>query len=524
MKFRQWIKALIINTINKNKRFVIPIIYLALVSLFLIHTSIYSSFNNEQYLIASLFIGMIFSLLMILSFEKKNKNNSIIITLASILVTVIIYLYLPLLSSDSYVYLAYFGIVVAILSLILFVLYKLDDNEKIFAYLFSKLIYCWIISLTLLVGLFICVAAFDYLILNIQDVYKIYLSIGIVCEVFINGCLFLSYIPNGESLTISKPYENVVHKVAFTLYYILVVILYGYLLKVVITFNMPVGKINWFASFALLFYCFFYLSGLYLDKGIGMFHKKYGGLVLLPIFLMQSIAIYIRVNAYGLTFWRITSIIFNIIALSFIISSFIKVNRRWVFVFISLIILLVSISHFNLIDIPIYQQEYLAKKVLIKNNMYVDDKIISNSEISSEDKEVIRQAYLYVRYSESNKANLFKDISYDSFESTFGFSLDSNETNNKEKYDYCYYYREDENYDIAQYSQLTLIEVYDSDEKGINDYCRKLYKTYGKEFPLDLYYITENGDCLIFESLSFTYDKDNDKITNIYYYGLLLRK
>ena len=102
MKFRQWIKALIINTINKNKRFVIPIIYLALVSLFLIHTSIHSSFNNEQYLIASLFIGMIFSLLMILSFEKKNKNNSIIITLASILVTVIIYLYLPLLSSDSY--------------------------------------------------------------------------------------------------------------------------------------------------------------------------------------------------------------------------------------------------------------------------------------------------------------------------------------------------------------------------------------------------------------------------------------
>lgn len=527
MKFKQWIKDITKNTICKNKRFVISIIYLALVSLFLIHDVLYTSFDNEEYLITSLIVGALISLWMTLYLERKSVKNSILINvITSILASVGLFIYLTFNSSRHYYYLlTYFGVVVFLLALILFELYHQSESEKMFAYLFSKLIYSWILSITLLIGLFICVAAFDFLIIHNQDVYKLYAIIAIICEIFILGCLFLSYIPNGEKLTVLRSYENVAHKVALTLYYILIVILYIYLLKVIITFNMPVGKINWFASFALLFYCIFYLSTLYDEKVLSKFHKKFGGIVMLPIFLMQSYAIYVRVSAYGLTFWRYTSIIFNIIALAFFISSLIKYDRRWVFIFISIIILVVTISPLNLIDVPVYEQENRAKKVMVANGMYVNDKIVSNSDISSEDKEVIREAYLYVRYSNSDKSKLFKDIDSESFEKTFGFTMERDEIDDTIEFIYCYYYREmGESFDIVDYSQLTPVKEYESTDQGINDYCRDLYNKYGKELPEDLYYITENGDRLIFESLSFNYDELNDEIVDIYYEGLLLGK
>ncbi len=526
MKFKQWIKDVISNTINKNERFVISITFLALLSLFLIHNVLYTSFNNEEHLIAGLLVGVLFSLLMTLFTEKKHiKNSSLVIVIFSVIASVSMYLYMVLTSNYHYYLLTYYGVVICLLALILFELYHQNENEKMFAYLFSKLIYSWILSMTLLVGLFICVAAFDFLIIHNQNVYKLYGIIVIICEVFIFGCLFLSYIPNGEQLIVIKSYENVFHKVALTLYYILIVILYIYLLKVIITFNMPVGKINWFASFALLFYCTFYLSTLYDEKALSKFHKKYGGIVMLPIFLMQSYAIYIRVSAYGLTFWRYTSIIFNIIALAFIISSLLKYERRWVFIFISIIILVVTISPLNLIDVPVYEQELRAKKVLITNKMYSNDKIISNSAISNEDKEVIREAYIYVRHSNSDKSKLFKDIDSDSFEKIFGFALEKNEADNTKEFIYCYYYRNiGESFDITGYSKLTVVKEYESTDQGVNDYCRDLYNKYGKELPEDLYYITENGDRLIFESLSFNYDELNDEIVDIYYEGLLLGK
>ena len=120
---------------------------------------------------------------------------------------------------------------------------------------------------------------------------------------------------------------------------------------------------------------------------------------------------------------------------------------------------------------------------------------------------------------------MFKNIDSESFEKTFGFTLERDEIDDTIDFIYCYYYREmGESFDIVDYSQLTPVKEYESTDQGIKDYCRDLYNKYGKELPEDLYYITENGDRLIFESLSFNYDKLNDEIVDIYYEGLLLGK
>ena len=186
----------------------------------------------------------------------------------------------------------------------------------------SSLLYCYVMVTTIVAGLSICLLAFEYLIYRFENFEKLYLITAAIFEIFVVNSLFLSYIPTREEkLSITKTYENILHKASLAVYYLLIVILYIYLAKVLITFEMPINKINWFASFAMLFYCLFYLSCQDNEKGLALFHVKYGGLVMIPIFLMQGYALFLRISVYGLTTPRYLSIMFNLIGLAFVVSS-----------------------------------------------------------------------------------------------------------------------------------------------------------------------------------------------------------
>lgn len=108
-------------------------------------------------------------------------------------------------------------------------------------------------------GSWICIFAFLSLIYDFEGSYKIYI-VDLLCiftVVFIN--LFLSNIPYRDTkICVSKIFKIIVMRIMFPTY--LILILYFYLSKILITMNFPSNRINGFGIIASLFYMFFVFS------------------------------------------------------------------------------------------------------------------------------------------------------------------------------------------------------------------------------------------------------------------------
>lgn len=514
------------------KAFPLTLLYLLTISLYSSYLIIIESFNiNEQFIIFSLFTGMLCSILISL----YKKEGYIFNTITSILLSIISYVYLK---DDVYHYLTILALLLLLVTGIVFLLFKNNNEGKLFAHLICWGLYCLALCTIVFAGVSIVLAAIQFLIYEFKDFYKLIFINFFIIYIFVCVSLFISsFIHEDEKTKIPNVYKTIFHKAALTLCYLLLIVLYIYLLKILITLKMPVGQLNWFASFALLFNIFFYISGEFDDDFLIKFHQKYGGIILIPIFIIQTIAIYIRVNAYGLTPLRYLSIAFNIIGLSFIVSSIVK-KKLFIYPVFVVLVLLIFISPLNVVDVPAFNQEKILKNVLAKNNMLVNNEIIPKNDISIEDKETINSAYNYLLFSESDKLTLkFKD----NFIDTFGFDLNGfyNDC-------YCYYYS-DANFilDVEDYKYMEIIEDYkDRGDKiticdiDISDKLLEIYNTYGSNGILigenQTYETINNLPCfsfilnidentkLIFESLS--YSIIDNKVQYVSYHAYKLSK
>lgn len=512
--------------------FPLTLLYLLTISLYSSYLIVVESFKiNEQFIILSLTLGMLCSLL--ISLYKKERH--IFNTIMSILLSIVSYVYLK---DDVYHYLTILTLVLLLITGIIFLLFKNNHKGKLFAHLICWGIYCLALCTIVFAGISIVLTAIQFLIYEFPNFYKLIFINFFIIYIFACISLFISsFIHENEKIEIPNVYKTIFHKAALALYYLLLIVLYVYLLKILITFKMPVGQLNWFVSFALLFNIFFYISGEFDDSFLTKFHQKYGGIILIPIFIIQTIAIYIRVNAYGLTPLRYLSIAFNIIGLSFIVSSIIK-KKLFIYPVFIILVLLIFISPLNVVDVPAFNQEKILKDVLTRNNMLENNEIIPSENISIEDKETINSTYNYLFFSESNKLTLkFKDNFYD----TFGFDLNSfyNDC-------YCYYYS-DANFilDVEDYKYMEIIEDYkDRGDKitiydiDISDKLLEIYNTYGSNGILigenQTYETINNLPCfsfvlnpdentkIIFESLS--YSIIDNKVQYVSYHAYKLSK
>ncbi|MDI9540335.1 MAG: DUF4153 domain-containing protein [Bacillota bacterium] len=527
-KIKEFFTQLINRFLESIKRFLLSNIFLAVIASATIYCIITESFDNPYaYLVMASTLGGLTSFVLTLATEKHNINKGNIINITiSLMVAVISYIILHFYSDNNYVILAYSGLIVVELCVSFYLLYFIEDNRKLFAVMVSSLLYCYVMVTTIVAGLSICLLAFEYLIYRFENFEKLYLITAAIFEIFVVNSLFLSYIPTREEkLSITKTYENILHKASLAVYYLLIVILYIYLAKVLITFEMPINKINWFASFAMLFYCLFYLSCQDNEKGLALFHVKYGGLVMIPIFLMQGYALFLRISVYGLTTPRYLSIMFNLIGLAFVVSSFFKKGPKYVFLFMALIVAILSIGPLNMLDVPFYSQTRRMEKILLKNNMLEDQTIIANPDISDEDKQEIKAIYYYLKYPASNKENYITEITDDEFEKVFGFSqYDSNDVN--KDYKYCSYSNPNTIVDVEGYKSMEYVEYRDSleiDGYNIEDYLWSLYNEYGESDRIDLAYQTKDGTKIIFNHINFTL-RDEKEITGVYFSCYILRK
>lgn len=488
--------------------------------------------DTEEKLLFTFGMGLLFSVFFPLLFERLNHNKAFLQGLA-IIPAVITFLICHFGNYNSaYFEMGYGGVAVALLCVSVYLLFDQENRKLLIAHLAKVLFFVPMICGVITGGVMLCLAAIDNLLCNLNsDVYEITLY-AIWVVVFVN--LFLAYLPKqGDTLTTSKLYQMLVLHIGLPIYLFLMAILYVYLIKILITWKLPVGQINWFASFASLFFVFFAFATRPFDSKIAQWFRRWMGAFILPVIAVQLLAIYVRVDAYGLTTPRIISLILVGISVIFAISSLI---RRWeesVFLLIGAVVLVFTlVPKINIIDLPKRSQLTILESYLVKNEMLKDGVVIPKMEIPIEDQARIESAYYYLYRAEPPLPQWLDGAKQKNAKEFFGFTKDAAE---HKRWDLDFY-GDDSEVTIAGYRKMIEVnsyrkgetsgwtvdgKTYTIDEAAI---LKQLYETYGGDFSkVPLISLSEEHALWIHHFGGYlnieTYETDS-----IYYSGYLLVK
>ncbi len=504
------------------RRFPFSFIYLCLITL--VGSYLIISEKQGSEITAAMVFGGLLCFLLELAYEYGLHRIRLISPAASFLISVLIYWLLKTYQNE-YVYTAVFTLAIAIVSLICFILYKNRENRKLFSHLVKSLFIVQVFAVVIFSGFGVCIAAFHFLIFGFHNVWKLYEILFLAVTTLFGITLFLSYVPRpDEEVEVPNLYRTMIHKALFYIYLVLIGILYLYILKIIITWKMPIGKLNWFGSFALLFYVFFYLSVDEKDGRLQTLFKQYGAYLLLPVLAIQIFAIVIRLNAYGLTTARFVSLIFIGIAVAFMLSSIFKLPVFYCFLLIPILAVVFTCTPLNIYDVPNRVQENRLMNALTKGGALVNGKLDDSVEMEAEYLEDAKSAYEYLKWSDGKKsafyetfakskiAKLFNEFSYDNGNlKSFSYSNDLYDTD----------------LDIGEYKSLRVLSYEEAAlyQDDLTAFLLSLDETQSEQYYQDpLEYELSDGNRIIFEYISYDYDQDSQKFVYLFWKGILLSK
>jgi hypothetical protein len=422
---------------NGIQRFAFPFAYTVLI-FFISSYAILKETETEPLIriILSLAFGFFASILLTLLAERfVIKMNHYLFQSLSLVATVGCWLLVKEFDSDVYVVMGYLGVMFAVVACIIFFLYNDENKDLLAPHLLKGFIFSAAVAGILQSGLTLCIVAFDAILVDIPEMWKYIGILSVFTGVVVAVNLFLSGVPKkGESIVLPKVVKILLGTIGLPIYLLLLTILYVYLAKILITWNIPSNEINLYASFASLFFIlFFFTLGSYREENklISLF-MKWGKYALVPIILVQLYAIHIRVTAYGITTLRYTSIILVAIVLTFLLLAIVYKGKylKAIFAVIAAVAIVTTFTPLNIIDVPDRVQYNRLVSYLEANDMYQNGAVIAKSDIPANDKREITNIFEYLVNSGGNNLDLingFRDKAgyggYDSedFRSTFGF-------------------------------------------------------------------------------------------------------
>ena len=420
------------------------------------------------------------------------------------------------------------GILVASAFCCMYLVSKKGKELSHMAHTLKNTAFSAFVGLVLLIGGLICYAAFVTLIYDnymIDD--KLFFTILVFC-VSIVPALVLIFIPSKDApcKNPGKGYKGVTVYAGLTLYYILTAILYMYMVRILVSAELPSGGVNPFVTTASAAYIFlvFALGCYEKDSAYVRFFMRFGGYFMIPLVIIQCVTLGIRLYYYGLTTSRMISICFIIITVLFIAGSLFK-NRIGLGIpclAASVIILIVTLTPFNVVSIPLMNQEHILTSTLEESGMLKNGSVDLDVEISTGQYEKIKGAYRYLKdYGDELPDYIAYDSEiYNDFDEKFGYRYirDNNIIT------YCHYYNEEFAYemtDISEYSHI--VRVY-GDQFGpckegdglileYTDDDGNVYK-YDLE-PFARYMYEKNGDAHSYNDTEGVYSLDEN--TSLYY-------
>lgn len=414
---------------------------------------------------------------------------------------------------NGYPEMAMCGIGFALIALFFYIIYRDRQNEKALSHLIKSGFISGVAAAIINAGFIVCVLAFNFLILNFEDVYKFIGALSILTGVLFYGVLLSSFIPKpGEELTVPKAYRLLIHKGLFYIYLLLIGILYLYIGKIIVIHKMPVGRFNWFGCFALTFFVLFYLTVDESDGGIQKWFKKYGALLMLPVVIVQILGIYIRVSSYGLTTLRCMSIVLILMAAVFMVGSLAKMPVRYAFAGVAVIALLCSCTPLNVIDVPNRNQEHRLEQALTEAGILSGSQINEKVELSDEAREKVASPYLYLRDSAGKKSELFKEFAETKLAKT---GLGYDDDGSLEQFSF-YADLDDREIDIEGYKTLERVSADTSKYEGVD--LTEFFLSADQESESIVY--KDDTMAIYFETIEYTYDDAE----NAYWAGYVLKR
>ena len=199
--------------------------------------------------------------------------------------------------------LACFGICACAMAMTLFVLTDEGHEREVFSHLVCVTFLAGFMSSLLQSGLMICLMAFSFLLKELE--FGTYLSVSSFVSSIAYALVFCSQLPKAEDkLTAPRPYRIIAGYVVLPLCLLLLAVLYGYIVRILLAWEMPVGAMNWFGSIALLVEIGLWLGLQPLDSKPAQLFVRWGWALMLPVTAVQIYGVYVRVSAYGLTALR----------------------------------------------------------------------------------------------------------------------------------------------------------------------------------------------------------------------------
>ncbi len=343
--------------------------------------------------------------------------------------------------------------------------------------LFLRFLLASLYSVVLYFGLAGAILAIDNLF-SIDIIDKVYMRLWIVIALLFQPLLFLSGIPNPiQSLQNDDSYPKSLR--IFTQYVLLslvavyMIILYAYIGKILIEWKIPNGWVCYlvigFSIAGILALLLLYpLSEKEEYAWIKKVYKAYY-ILILPLVVLMTISINIRLQAYGITPNRyiMLTLAFWLAGIAIYFTFFKQKNITYIPMSLALLGFLSVIGPWSMFNVSLYSQYNRLIPVLKKNNMLVNGKLqkISDKDFkkaSMYDLRTISSAFTYMEHWKSQKLltpiipeawtkdTLFKQngelITY-KLEEKLGISLNE------------YIYRTNDTTDIKNQSQIIEINV-----------------------------------------------------------------
>ena len=467
--------------------------------------------------------------------------------------------------NNIYKELYYFGILCAVLLITLYLFIPKEKSRTYFALVFKYALFTIFMTIILLGGICLLIFAIQNLILNTDD-YDVYECCSCFCAIIFGinvFCYYLFYRRQEESS--GKAFKVIALYILFPVFAILLLILYVYLIKALVLLKLPNGQINWFVSFASCFYIVFYfILREYDELPVIKYFYKFGAIPFIPLIIIQIYAYFIRVNAYGFTGYRYSSLLFILFSIITIALTFIKQGKysQHAILVLTFFVVFDSLTPFNLIKMAHKSQFTRMINILNKYQMYDSgtgtltdyDKALIEKTITDQDRDALYSSFRYLSWTSSipmpdwameteyKNGNLYKNKL--NFEETFGIKRES-EKEKLVKFEKDF--KREGRIDIRDFAEMVPFNyseyAYQWKDGEWNEYAveipsAQIETKYGT-FDLTDFFLTLDNDMsgndllwykadenfsICFTSISYTYNEDRKLFYSYYLSGYIFYK
>ena len=488
MKIIDRINSTIVNMRSSVKRFPITVIISTILAISLIYLQesklLGSSRDTLEKVNLVLGLGIPLSLCIKLIIEKFFKENINIALLLHVIGAGLLVLYYFFFIPD-YDLVAGSRYFVTMVFLILSFLYiprikNDDDYEYYIMDMYYNFAITFIYSLVLYLGIAAIFLTIDGLFdVNIKGQFYYYMFL-IVSLIFAIS-LFTSKIPRIEAqyrdVEYTKSLKILILYIVIPLVSIYTAILYVYFGKIIITMEWPRGLVShlvlWYSTISVGI--IFLITPILEENKLARTFKVWFPKIVLPILLMMFIAIWKRVDQYGITENRYYLIVLGLWVSGIMLYFSLKKPLRNIIIPITLSIVMVNSVFGPLSSFAISKgsQNKRLEKILNANNMIENGKITPNESISSEDKKEINNIISYFNNKHELKAikSLPNDVTINKIDSLTGFKY---EAYNPYMYNDGIYFNYSVNeaetiLDVREYDYYVSMNSWDQGEKNVDE-------------------------------------------------------